>query len=211
MVSPADFIPLAEETGVIDQLGRWVLSEACHTAATWPEPLVVAVNVSPVQFKRGQLVEAVSKALAGASLDARRLEIEITESVLLEETEGNLVILRELREAGVRIALDDFGTGYSSMNYLRKFPFSRLKIDRSFIRDIGESPESLAIVRAIIGLGASLGINTTAEGVETALQLEMLRSEHCGELQGYLFSPPVPGDDARAIIDAYFGKVAAVA
>jgi diguanylate cyclase (GGDEF)-like protein len=210
-VSPADFIPLAEETGVIDVLGRWVLAEACRMAASWPEPLVVAVNVSPVQFRRGQLVEAVSEALAGAGLDAGRLEVEITESVLLEETEGNIVILRRLREAGVRIALDDFGTGYSSMNYLRKFPFSRLKIDRSFIRDISESPESLAIVRAIIGLGASLGIDTTAEGVETALQLEMLRSEHCGELQGYLFSPPVPGDDARAIIDAYFGKSAAVA
>ena len=210
-VSPADFIPLAEETGVIDLLGRWVLAEACRMAASWPEPLVVAVNVSPVQFRRGQLVEAVSEALARAGLDAGRLEIEITESVLLEETEGNIVILRRLRDAGVRIALDDFGTGYSSMNYLRKFPFSRLKIDRSFVRDIGESPESLAIVRAIIGLGASLGIDTTAEGVETALQLEMLRSEHCGELQGYLFSPPVPGDDARAIIDAYFGKSAAVA
>ena len=211
MVSPADFIPLAEETGLIDQLGRWVMVEACRTAASWPDPLVVAVNVSPVQFRRGQLVDAVKGALSEAGLHACRLEVEITELVLLEETEANLVILRELREIGVRIALDDFGTGYSSMNYLRKFPFSRLKIDRSFIRDINESPESLAIVRAIIGLGASLGINTTAEGVETALQLEVLRSEHCGELQGYLFSPPVPGIDALAIIDAYFGKISEVA
>ncbi|MDP3895969.1 MAG: EAL domain-containing protein [Mesorhizobium sp.] len=211
MVSPADFIPLAEETGLIDELGRWVLREACRTAASWPDCLVVAVNVSPIQFRRGELVDVVSSALSEAGLAAERLEVEITESVLLEEIEANLVILRNLRALGVRIALDDFGTGYSSMSYLGRFPFSRLKIDRSFVRGISESRESLAIVRAIIGLGTSLGINTTAEGVETAGQLEMLRSEDCGELQGFLFSPPVRNADVWSIIDAYLDRPAAVA
>lgn len=211
MVSPAEFIPIAEETGIIDDLGRWVLLEACRQAAAWPAPLVVAVNVSPVQFRKGELIDTVDMALALTGFEPARLEIEITESVLLADTSANLATLNQLRDRGVRVALDDFGTGYSSLSYVRQFPFHRLKIDRSFVREIGESPESLAIVRAIIGLGASLGIDTTAEGVETVAQLEALRNENCGELQGYLFSPPVAGDDVAGIIGAFFDEVSQVA
>ncbi|RJG43379.1 EAL domain-containing protein [Mesorhizobium sp. DCY119] len=211
MVSPAVFIPLAEETGMIDALGRWVAETACREAAGWPDVLVVAVNVSPVQFRRGDLVEMIGAALARSRLKPGRLEIEVTESVLLADSEANLAILRRIRDLGVRIALDDFGTGYSSMSYLRQFPFSRLKIDRSFVREISDSPESLAIVRAIIGLGASLGIDTTAEGVETVAQLEALQSEQCGELQGFLFSPPVASESVGEIIAAFHESVSRVA
>jgi EAL domain-containing protein (putative c-di-GMP-specific phosphodiesterase class I) len=211
MISPAVFIPLAEETGMIHELGRWVVAEACRQAASWPERLVVAVNVSPVQFRRGDLVANIGEALARSRLTPTRLEIEVTESVLLADSEANLAILRRIRELGARIALDDFGTGYSSMSYLRRFPFSRLKIDRSFIREIGGSPESLAIVRAIIGLGTSLGIDTTAEGVETMEQLNALRQENCGELQGFLFSPPVASAKVSDIIDAFFEPPSQVA
>ncbi|WP_202310776.1 putative bifunctional diguanylate cyclase/phosphodiesterase [Mesorhizobium sp. L-8-10] len=211
LVSPADFIPIAEETGMIDDIGRWVLLEACRQAAAWPAPLVVAVNVSPVQFRKGELVDTVDMALALTGLEPGRIEIEITETVLLADTSANLATLSQLRGRGVRVALDDFGTGYSSLSYVRRFPFNRLKIDRSFVREIDESPESLAIVRAIIGLGASLGIDTTAEGVETVAQLEALRNENCGELQGYLFSPPVARDDVAGIIGAFFDDVSLVA
>ncbi|MDH6231400.1 diguanylate cyclase (GGDEF)-like protein/PAS domain S-box-containing protein [Mesorhizobium soli] len=211
MISPAAFIPLAEETGMIHELGRWVVAEACRQAASWPERLVVAVNVSPVQFRRGDLVANIGEALARSRLTPTRLEIEVTESVLLADSEANLAILRRIRDLGARIALDDFGTGYSSMSYLRRFPFSRLKIDRSFIREIGGSPESLAIVRAIIGLGTSLGIDTTAEGVETMEQLNALRQENCGELQGFLFSPPVASAKVSDIIDAFFEPPSQVA
>lgn len=211
MVSPADFIPIAEETGMLDKLGRWVLLEACRQAATWPAGLVLAVNVSPVQFRNGELVEAVGSALVRSGLDPQRLEIEITESVLLVDSDANLAILNQLRDRGVRIALDDFGTGYSSLSYLRQFPFSRLKIDRSFVREIGQSVESLAIIRAIIGLGSSLGIDTTAEGVETVSQLEALRAEKCGELQGFLFSPPVAQENVADVIGAFFEDMARVA
>jgi EAL domain-containing protein (putative c-di-GMP-specific phosphodiesterase class I) len=191
---------------MIDVLGRWVLREACHQAAGWPEQLVVAVNVSPVQFRRGELVATIGEALSLSRLQPTRLEIEVTESVLLADTEANLATLRRIRDLGARIALDDFGTGYSSMSYLRQFQFSRLKIDRSFIREIDASPESLAIVRAIIGLGASLGIDTTAEGVETVEQLHALQKEQCGELQDFLFSPPVAGSRVRHIIETFFDK-----
>jgi diguanylate cyclase (GGDEF)-like protein/PAS domain S-box-containing protein len=211
MVPPAEFIPIAEDTGLLDELGRWVLVEACRQAASWPEGLVVAVNVSPVQFRRGEIAETVDMALAASGLRPERLEIEITESVLLADSSANLATLNRLRARGIRIALDDFGTGYSSLSYLRQFPFSRLKIDRSFVREIDRSPESLAIIRAIIGLGKSLGIDTTAEGVETASQLETLRAERCGELQGFLFSPPVSQHDVRNIIGAFFDDVARVA
>jgi diguanylate cyclase (GGDEF)-like protein/PAS domain S-box-containing protein len=211
MISPAEFIPIAEETALVDELGRWVLMEACRLAASWPDDLVVAVNVSPVQFRKGDLAETVDLALAASGLRPERLEIEITESVLLADTSANLATLSRLRARGIRIALDDFGTGYSSLSYLRQFPFSRLKIDRSFVREIDRSPESLAIIRAIIGLGKSLGIDTTAEGVETASQLETLRAERCGELQGFLFSPPVPQRDVRSLIGAFFDEPARVA
>ncbi|PYE90192.1 putative bifunctional diguanylate cyclase/phosphodiesterase [Phyllobacterium leguminum] len=206
MVSPAEFIPIAEETGQIDRLGRWMLREACVQAASWPDPLMVAVNVSPVQFRSGGLFEAIEDALRLSGLAPSRLEVEITESVLLADSAANLGLLRQLRDHGVRIALDDFGTGYSSLHYLKQFPFNRLKIDRSFVREIDNSPESLAIVRAIIGLGASLGIDTTAEGVETTTQLERLRAEQCGELQGFLFSPPVAPGNVADIIGEFFGE-----
>ena len=206
MISPAEFIPLAEETGVIERLGRWVLGQACRDAAAWPKELVLAVNVSPVQFRKGDLVDTVASALGLTGLAPHRLEIEVTESVLLADNTTNLGLLQRLRDMGVRVALDDFGTGYCSMSYLRKFPFSRIKIDRSFIADIDQSPESLAIVRAIISLGASLGIMTTAEGVETAAQLEILRTERCQELQGFLLGRPVPSEDAKAIIAAFFAS-----
>ncbi|KXF76796.1 hypothetical protein ATN84_12315 [Paramesorhizobium deserti] len=205
MVPPSEFIPLAEETGQVDRLGCWMLREACAQAVSWPDPLMVAVNVSPVQFRSGGLLEAIEEALSSSGLAADRLEIEITESVLLDDSAANLALLRQLRERGVRIALDDFGTGFSSLHYLKQFPFNRLKIDRSFVREIDNSRESLAIVRAIIGLGASLGIDTTAEGVETAAQLERLRAERCGELQGFLFSPPVAPGNVADIIGAFFG------
>lgn len=211
MVSPVEFIPIAEEIGQIDRLGRWMLFEACAQAASWPDPLMVAVNVSPAQFRSGGLFEAVAEALVSSGLAPDRLEIEITESVLLDDNASNLALLRQLREHDVRIALDDFGTGYSSLHYLKQFAFNRLKIDRSFVREINNSPESLAIVRAIIGLGASLGIDTTAEGVETAAQLERLRAEQCGELQGFLFSPPVAAGNVAGIIEAFFGEGRAVA
>jgi predicted signal transduction protein with EAL and GGDEF domain len=204
MISPVEFIPLAEETGVIERLGRWVLGQACQAAAAWPQELVLAVNVSPVQFRKGELVDTVASALGLTGLAPHRLEIEVTESVLLADNSVNLGLLKRLRDMGVRIALDDFGTGYCSMSYLRKFPFSRIKIDRSFIREIDQSPESLAIVRAIISLGASLGIMTTAEGVETAAQLEILRTERCQELQGFLLGRPVSSEDATEIIAAFF-------
>lgn len=211
MVSPAEFIPLAEETGMIEAIGRWVLDEACRRAVTWPRELAIAVNASAVQFRQGDFAETIARAIAATGLAPSRLEIEITESVLLADTGANLAVLQRLKDIGVRIALDDFGTGYSSMSYLRRFPFSRLKIDRSFIRDIGSSRESMAIVRAIIGLGANLGIDTTAEGVETGAQLELLRQERCGEIQGFLFSPPVDGAGAAEIIEAYLGNKAKVA
>lgn len=204
-VSPAEFIPVAEEIGLIEQLGAWVMEEACREAAGWPNSLIVAVNVSAQQFGGGKLVSRVERAIAESGLDANRLEIEITESVLLNETDDNIEILRQLRGLGVRIALDDFGTGYSSMGYLTKFPFSRIKIDRSFVRDIRNNVGSRAIVRAIIGLGSSLGMDITAEGVETTEQLDVLRDENCGELQGYLFSPPIPRQNLGPIIDSYCG------
>ncbi|RWD54104.1 MAG: EAL domain-containing protein [Mesorhizobium sp.] len=211
MVSPSDFIPIAEETGMLDELGRWVLTGACRQAATWPHELVLSVNVSPVQFRKGNLLGTVGLALTGSGLKPHQLEIEITESVLLADSSTNLAILKQLRSLGVRIALDDFGTGYSSLSYLRQFPFNRLKIDRSFVREIGRCPESLAIVRAVIGLGASLGIDTTAEGVETVAQLEALRAEKCDELQGFLFSPPVASESVAAIIGTYFEEASRLA
>ncbi len=204
MVSPADFIPLAEEIGLIEELGEWVMIEACREAVKWPEPLIVAVNVSAVQFSGGRLVSGVERALRQSGLCASRLEIEITESVLLNDTEDNIEILQQLHQLDTRIALDDFGTGYSSMAYLTKFPFSRIKIDRSFVRDIQDSVGSRAVVRAIIGLGSCLGMDITAEGVETVDQLEVLRTEKCSELQGFLFSPPIPRQNLQTIINAYF-------
>jgi diguanylate cyclase (GGDEF)-like protein len=200
MVSPAQFIPLAEEIGLIVPIGEWVVREACRDAATWPEHVSVAVNLSPVQFRSGHLLETVTAALAATRLPASRLEVEITEGVLLAETQGTLRLLHELRARGVHIAMDDFGTGYSSLSYLRSFPFDRIKIDGSFIRSLCDEASSLAIIRAITGLSASLGMTTTAEGVETAQQLALVRSEGCTDVQGFLFSPPRPAAEAKTLL-----------
>ena len=200
LVSPADFIPLAEEIGLIVPLGEWVLKEACARAANWPGKLSIAVNLSPVQFGSRTLVLSVISALGASGLPASRLELEITETVLLQDSVATLQTLHQLRELGVRIAMDDFGTGYSSLSYLRTFPFDKIKIDRSFVGELGKDNDGLAIVRAIAGLGTSLGMITTAEGVETREQLEMLRTEGCSQVQGYFFSPPRPAKDIPALL-----------
>ena len=195
MVSPADFIPLAEDTGLIVPLGAWTLQEACREAAGWPGDLRVAVNVSAIQFQKSGFEQAVLGALAGSGLAPQRLELEITESILVADAEAVITCLHRLRALGVRIAMDDFGTGYSSLSYLRRFPFDKIKIDRSFIRDIAD-PDAAAIVRAIVGIGTQLGASITAEGVETDEQLARVRQEGCAEVQGFYFSQPLPAKDA---------------
>jgi diguanylate cyclase (GGDEF)-like protein/PAS domain S-box-containing protein len=198
MVSPGDFIPLAEKTGLIGPIGEWVLRQACAEAATWPEHLKIAVNLSPIQFKQRNLSEMVFNAVAAAGLAPQRLELEITESVLLQDSEATLEILKQLRGFGVRIAMDDFGTGFSSLSYLRMFPFDKIKIDRCFVADLSAGNEnSLAIVRAMISLGRALGLAITAEGVETQQQLEKVRFEGCTEMQGYLFGAAKPAHEIR--------------
>lgn len=191
-VSPGEFIPIAEETGLILPLGEWVLRRACAEAARWPAPVRVAVNLSPVQFKNRRLVQVVLEALAESGLLPSRLELEITEAVLLQHDEATIAMLHELRAHGIRIAMDDFGIGYSSLSYLRSFPFDKIKIDRSFIADIEHNRDNAAIVRAMAGLGASLGVETTAEGVETPEQLAILRECGCSDIQGFLVSTPQP-------------------
>jgi diguanylate cyclase (GGDEF)-like protein len=200
-VSPAEFIPLAEETGLIVPLGDWVLQRACAEAAQWPAPVKVAVNLSPAQFRRRSLVETVRAALAASGLTAVRLELEITESLLLANTEATLGMLHELRALGVGIAMDDFGSGYSSLRYLRSFPFDKVKIDRSFIRDLPDQADSISIVSAVVTLCRSLGIATTAEGVETEPQMQHLRDEGCTELQGFLFSRPRPAGEVPLLLE----------
>ncbi|MFD1254798.1 Phytochrome-like protein cph2 [Devosia equisanguinis] len=190
-ISPVEFIPVAEETGLIVSIGEWVLHEACKAAASWPGDVRVAINLSPVQFRNKDLVGQVRAALAEAKLDPTRLELEITESLLLTDNESTIKALHELRAMGVRISMDDFGTGYSSLSYLRSFPFDKIKIDRSFMRDLTTRHDSQAIIRAVIGLGQSLGMSTTAEGVETEEQLAMVREQGVSEVQGFLFSPPL--------------------
>ena len=208
MVSPADFIPIAEEIGLIVQLGEWVLREACAEAATWPDHVRLAVNLSPAQFRDRGLVRTVVSALAVSGLPAERLELEITESVLLQDNVANMGMLHDLKALGVRISMDDFGTGYSSLSYLRSFPFDKIKIDQTFVRDILEDSDAMAIIKAVLDLGASLGIVTTAEGVETQEQLDALRDQGCAEIQGYFISRPAPaseiarmlGVDARKLV-----------
>lgn len=189
-IPPMDFIPIAEETGLIHELGVRALNLACQEAATWTNGETIAVNLSPVQFKSTELVSMVALALADSGLDAGRLELEITESVLLDNSDGNIRTLKALKKLGVRISLDDFGTGYSSLSYLRSFPFDKIKIDKSFVQEIGESREAMAIIRAIMGLSSSLLIETTAEGVETEEQFQQLMAEGCSHFQGYLFGRP---------------------
>jgi diguanylate cyclase (GGDEF)-like protein len=195
MISPAEFIPIAEDTGLINQLGQWVLTEACKQAATWPPHMSVAVNLSPVQFKQPSLPLQVVSALSKSGLEPSRLELEITEAVLLKDTDSTQDTLKQLRDIGVRIALDDFGTGYSSLSYLSRFQFDKIKIDRSFVNDMSVRTDALSIVRAITALGTDLGMTVTAEGVETEEQLAHLRRVSCTEVQGFLFSRPRAAKD----------------
>ncbi|MGC2086386.1 MAG: EAL domain-containing protein [Bradyrhizobium sp.] len=198
-ISPAEFIPIAEDTGLINQLGEWVLNVACAEAATWPDDIRLAVNVSPVQFKSGTLALKIAHALAASGLPARRLELEITETVLIRDDEIALAILHQLRALGVRIALDDFGTGYSSLSYLQRFPFDKIKIDRCFVNDITASESSASIVQAVVNIAAVRNMTTTAEGVETEPQRAMLQTLGCSEMQGYLFSPARPAAELRTL------------
>jgi diguanylate cyclase (GGDEF)-like protein/PAS domain S-box-containing protein len=199
-VLPASFIPLAEETGLIVPVGAWVLRQACTEAAGWSRKVRVAVNLSPAQFKSRNLLTTVVSALSESRLAANRLELEITETVLLQDTQGTLATLHQLRDLGIRIAMDDFGTGYSSLSYLRSFPFDKIKIDGSFVRELAAHGDSMAIVRAVTGLGTSMGISTTAEGVETGEQLALLRAEGCTEVQGYLLNSPRPSAEVEAML-----------
>jgi diguanylate cyclase (GGDEF)-like protein len=210
-VSPAEFVPIAEETGLIGAIGQWVLKQACRDAAAWPDQIKVAVNLSPAQFKCGDPIEAVLAALSESGVAASRLEIEITESVMLQDSAATLATLRRLHDAGVRIALDDFGTGYSSLSYLRSFPFDKIKIDGSFIRNVSDEESSLAIIRAVTGLSKSLGMATTAEGVETPEQLELVRSEGCTQAQGYLIGRPRPASELGEWLDTFRLKSVAAA
>jgi diguanylate cyclase (GGDEF)-like protein/PAS domain S-box-containing protein len=210
MISPAEFIPIAEETGLINEIGEWVLAKACGEAATWPEGVHVAVNVSPVQFKSGTLALKIVAALAASGLPARRLELEITEAVLIRDDEAALDILHQLRDIGVRIALDDFGTGYSSLSYLQRFPFDKIKIDRCFVNDLTETG-GCSIVQAVVNIAAARHMTTTAEGVETEHQQELLRGLGCTEMQGYLFSAPKPAEEVRKILLAHRSRPAVVA
>ena len=197
LVSPAEFIPIAEELGLIVPVGEWALAQACADAATWPDEVRVAVNLSPVQFHSPGLVAAVRRALGASGLPAHRLELEITESALLQNSKAVLATLHELRALGLRTALDDFGTGYSSLSYLRSFPFDKLKIDQSFVREVTHRPDCRAIVRSVLGLSRELGMTTTAEGVETEDQLDQLSRDGCTEVQGFLFDRPRPAADIR--------------
>ena len=200
LVSPADFIPLAEEIGLMPAIGEWVLRTACREAVAWPKPVSVAVNLSPVQFRNPKLADLVAHVLAQSGLPASRLELEITEGALLENTEAVVRILEQISAMGVRTSMDDFGTGYSSLSYLQKFRFDKIKIDQSFVRQVGINADSTAIVRAVAALGASLGMKTTAEGVETQEQLTQIRAEGCTEIQGYLTGRPMTSADAAAIL-----------
>jgi diguanylate cyclase (GGDEF)-like protein/PAS domain S-box-containing protein len=197
LVSPVDFIPIAEETGLIVPLGEWVLKAACAEAVNWPEHIKVAVNLSPAQLNSRNLVSMVTAALHESGMPPRKLQLEITETVLLQNTFTTLATLHELRKMGVQIALDDFGTGYSSLSYLRSFPFDKIKIDRSFIQDLSNGAEPLAIVNAVAGLAKCLNMTSTAEGVETQQQLEVLQAIGCTEMQGYLFSHARPANEIR--------------
>ena len=192
LIPPSDFIALAEETGLIIPLGEKVLRSACAVAAQWPDHLSVAVNLSPLQFRNRDLANTVRKVLVETGLAAERLELEITEGVLLADERDTLTILNDLRRQGVRISMDDFGTGYSSLSYLRRFPFDKIKIDRSFVQQLPFDTESAAIVRAIISMGSCLGMTTTVEGVETTEQLAFTAAEGCTFVQGYLVSRPLP-------------------
>jgi predicted signal transduction protein with EAL and GGDEF domain len=213
LIPPRIFIPLAEEIGLIGPIGEWALKHACAAAVQWPPDIRVAVNLSAIQFRRPSLVLAITGALLSSGLSADRLELEITEAALLEDSEATLNMLYQLRELGVRFAMDDFGTGYSSLNYLQSFPFDRIKIDRSFVSDITESTASRAIVRAVAALAKGLGMAVTAEGVETEEQRDAVAAEGCTEMQGFLFSGPISSDAIGPLLSrehrSHFGSSAA--
>jgi diguanylate cyclase (GGDEF)-like protein/PAS domain S-box-containing protein len=200
LIAPADFMSVAEDTRLVMPMGEWVLRKGCAEAVTWPQHIALALNLSPVQFKNGDLIELVHSALEESGLSPHRLELEITESVLLEDNDVNHAILRQLQSFGVRIAMDDFGTGYSSLSYLRRFPFDKVKIDRSFVHELPASLDCMTITRGIIELATGLGMTTTAEGVETPEQLYVLRTYGCTHGQGHLFSPPLSADDIIALL-----------
>ncbi|MBR0789159.1 EAL domain-containing protein [Bradyrhizobium manausense] len=208
MVSPAEFIPIAEDTGLINEIGEWVLATACRDAASWPDDIRLAVNVSPVQFKSGTLALKIMAALAASNLPASRLELEITEAVLIRDDDTALAILHQLRAIGVRIALDDFGTGYSSLSYLHRFPFDKIKIDRCFVNDIAGPDGSASIVQAVVNLASARRMATTAEGVETEEQQRLLRALGCTEMQGYLFSAAKPADKVVELFALHRSRLA---
>ncbi len=191
-VPPGDFIPLAEESGLIVEMGEWILRQACREAASWPTPLQVAVNLSPAQFMHGDVVGLVHAILLETGLAPGRLELEITEGVLIEDFDRGLALLRRLKALGVCVSMDDFGSGYSSLSYLQAFPFDKIKIDRAFVINLGRNPQSAAIVRAVIGLGHGLGMSIVAEGVENQEQLGFLADEGCDAVQGYFIGKPAP-------------------
>ncbi len=201
-ISPMDFIPLAEEMGLIVDIGRWVLYQACLDAATWSDGIKVSVNVSAIQFKSAGLLDDVMSALAMAGLAPERLDLEVTESVLIRHREETLALLHDLKFHGISISLDDFGTGFSSLSYLRSFPFDKIKIDKSFVDDITSNDEALAVLRSIIFLGKALGMAITVEGVETREQFDLLKRERCTEVQGYLISRPVPSGDIPSLLSS---------
>ncbi|WGR99041.1 EAL domain-containing protein [Bradyrhizobium sp. ISRA443] len=205
MISPGEFIPVAEETGLINPLGGLMLHRACMDAAQWPDDVRVAVNLSPLQFRTGNLLSLVTDVLKRSGLPARRLELEITETLLLEKSSQVLATLHALRALGVRMSMDDFGTGYSSLSYLRSFPFDKIKIDQSFVRDLGANRDAQAIVRSIVSLGMGLGVTITAEGVETEAELSCLRAEGCHEGQGFLFSRARPNAEVVSLLQAQRG------
>ena len=210
-VPPSEFIPIAEETGLIGSIGEWVIRNACNEAKTWPTDLRVSVNVSPVQFRSKGLAAIVTSAVANSGLLPNRLELEITETVLMHNNEETLATLNQLQSLGVRISMDDFGTGYSSLSFLRSFPFDKIKIDQSFVRALIDNPDCIGIIRAIADLGQSMGITTTAEGVETQEQLDQMRSEGCTEVQGYFYSRPVPAGEIVALLSGFRDRAQAAA
>jgi diguanylate cyclase (GGDEF)-like protein len=207
MVQPGVFIPLAEETGLIGAIDEWVLREACREAATWSNGMSIAINLSPLDFRRGDVVTMLVAVLMETGISPQRVEIEITEGVMIEDVGRAVSILRQIKELGVRVAMDDFGTGYSSLNYLQSFPFDKIKIDQAFVARIGKNPQSAAIIHAIIGLGRSLQLPVIAEGVETEAQLAFLIDEGCGEIQGYLIGRPQPIAHYRHVVAGSDAKV----
>ena len=211
MVSPAAFIPIAEDSGLILPIGKWAMREACRQAAKWPSHIKIAVNLSPSQLLAPDLLETVEQILADTGLPAHRLEIEITERIIMEDTEYTLSSLLRLKDIGVCIAMDDFGTGYSSLSYLRRFPFDKIKVDRTFVSDLATGTEHAVIVQAVVSIARALGMTTTAEGVEVEFQKEYLAALGYDEAQGYLFSAAVPAEELPAMIARWSPKRSSIA